>query len=90
MILISSLFSMPNIDNSSGYFESLKKKLPYELEDNKSGFNFIGTIHLTWSLTQNTYQDFIRKEQTKFIGIDQTFLIQSVSWGNPSSCRILS
>lgn len=43
---------------------SLGTQLPYEVEDKTDGFHFIGTVHVTRRLAQNTYQAFIRKEQT--------------------------
>lgn len=55
---------MSKLDNSIGDFESLGTQLPYEVEDKTDGFHFIGTVHVTRRLAQNTYQAFIRKEQT--------------------------
>jgi len=34
------------------------------VEDKTDGFHFIGTVHVTRRLAQNTYQAFIIKEQT--------------------------
>ncbi|PHT59425.1 ATP synthase subunit alpha, mitochondrial [Capsicum baccatum] len=59
--MLGSLFSMPKLDNSCGYFEALRTQLPYELHAKTNGFYFIGTVYLIRRLTQNTYQDFITK-----------------------------
>ena len=37
-------------------FESLGTQLPYAVEDKTDGFHFIGTVHVTRRLAQNTYQ----------------------------------
>ncbi|MCD7446293.1 hypothetical protein HAX54_000103 [Datura stramonium] len=52
-VSIGSLFSMPKLDNSCGYFESLRMQLPYELEAKTNGFHFIGFMLRQFELARS-------------------------------------